>query len=376
MADALLLLPDFLLILFGFVLCRWTALGRTVWDGAERLVYYLLFPVLLFNSILKSPLQLHTTLSLGLAGLALIGAGVLLAYALRWLPGVDRRRHASGAQTAFRFNSIIGLALAERLAGAQGLAWVALLIALCVPLCNVAAVWPLARHGGHGVLRELARNPLILSTVAGLAANLAGLRLPDAAATVLQRLGLAALPLGLMAVGAGLKLGGLKDAPGLASALLTIRHAVLPLLAVGLCLWLPLPAAQSLVLVAFAALHGRVLLWEGHSIKGSGLPFLFEGRLPDLNLGTASGASCSPALQARIEQVLAAQADYDWIANGRFKGGHITRHYGDPGNGVDAVQLEISQRCYMDEASFAYDEAKAARLQALLERLLRAALGP
>ena len=254
MADALLLLPDFLLILFGFVLCRWTALGRTVWDGAERLVYYLLFPVLLFNSILKSPLQLHTTLSLGLAGLALIGAGVLLAYALRWLPGVDRRRHASGAQTAFRFNSIIGLALAERLAGAQGLAWVALLIALCVPLCNVAAVWPLARHGGHGVLRELARNPLILSTVAGLAANLAGLRLPDAAATVLQRLGLAALPLGLMAVGAGLKLGGLKDAPGLASALLTIRHAVLPLLAVGLCLWLPLPAAQSLVLVAFAAL--------------------------------------------------------------------------------------------------------------------------
>ena len=254
MAYVLLLVPDFMLILFGCVLCRCTALNRTVWDGVERLVYYVLFPVLLFNSILKSPLQLATTLELGLGGLAVVGSGVVLAYALRWLPGIDARRHASGAQTAFRFNSFIALALAERLAGPQGLAWVALLIALCVPLCNVAAVWPLARHGGHGALREIVRNPLILSTAAGFIANLAGLQFPDAVSTVLQRLGLAALPLGLMAVGAGLKLGGLKDAPGHAAALLAIRHALLPLVAIGLCMLLPLPAAQSLVLVAFAAL--------------------------------------------------------------------------------------------------------------------------
>ena len=84
---------------------------------------------------------------------------MLLAYALRLWPGVDPQLHASGAQTAFRFNSFIALALAERLAGPQGLAWVALLIALCVPLCNVAAVWPLARHGGHGYLREIAAQP-------------------------------------------------------------------------------------------------------------------------------------------------------------------------------------------------------------------------
>jgi hypothetical protein len=254
MSHALLLVPDFLLILCGFLLCRWTALDRSVWDGVERLVYYLLFPVLLFNSILKSPLQPGTTLSLGLAGVGLTAAGVLLAYALRWLPRVDPQLHASGAQTAFRFNSFIALALAERLAGPQGLAWVALLIALCVPLCNVAAVWPLARHGGHGYLREIVRNPLILATVAGLVANLAGLRFPDALGSALQRLGLAALPLGLMAVGAGLKLGGLKAAPGLAAALLAIRHGVLPLGAVGLSLWLALPAGQNMVLVAFAAL--------------------------------------------------------------------------------------------------------------------------
>lgn len=254
MAHALLLVPDFLLILCGFVLCRWTALDRSVWDGVERLVYYLLFPVLLFNSILKSPLQPSATLSLGLAGVAVIGSGVLLAYALRLLPGVDAQLHASGAQTAFRFNSFIALALAERLAGPQGLAWVALLIALCVPLCNVAAVWPLARHGGHGYLREIGRNPLILATAAGLVANLAGLRFPDAVAAALQRIGLAALPLGLMAVGAGLKLGGLKAAPGLAAALLAIRHGVLPLLAVALSVGLALPSGQSVVLVAFAAL--------------------------------------------------------------------------------------------------------------------------
>lgn len=119
--------------------------------------------------------------------------------------------------------------------------------------------------------------------------------------------------------------------------------------------------------------HGRAVLWEGHSIRGE-VPFLFEGRLPDLNLGTSSGKTCLAELQAGLENILSAQNDYDWIANGRFKGGYITRHYGDPEIGVQAVQLELSQRNYMDEASFAYDEAKAARLEPLLRALLSATL--
>ena len=254
MSYALLLVPDFLLILCGFTLCRWTALGRNVWDGVEKLVYYVLFPVLLFNSIVKTPLQPGVTIGLAVAGVGVVLCGVALAYALRWWPRVDARLHASGAQTAFRFNSFIALALAERLGGPQGVAWIALLIALCVPLCNVAAVWPLARHGGHGYGREIVRNPLILSTVAGLAANLAGLHWPDAVGTALQRIGLAALPLGLMAVGAGLKFGGLKEAPGLAAALLGIRHAALPMVALCLCALLALPPAQRTIIVAFAAL--------------------------------------------------------------------------------------------------------------------------
>lgn len=254
MSHALLLLPDFLLIAAGFLLCRFTALDRGVWDGAERLVYYLLFPVLLFNSVVRNPLQPTSMVGLAGSGLAVVGLGVVLAYALARVPGVDAKLHASGAQTAFRFNSYVGLALAERVAGTEGVALIAVIISVCVPLCNVAAVWPLARHGGHGYLRELVRNPLIVATVAGLAGNLVGLRLPAPVETTLHRIGLAALPIGLMAVGAGLRFGALRDAPRLATAFLAIRHALLPLAALLLVQAVGLPPAQQLIVVAFAAL--------------------------------------------------------------------------------------------------------------------------
>jgi len=137
--------------------------------------------------------------------------------------------------------------------------------------------------------------------------------------------------------------------------------------------WRPYHAALRDELERLRAAHGRVLLWEGHSIRGE-CPFLFDGRLPDLNLGTAGGASCDAATQARLETVLAAQTDFDWVANGRFKGGYITRHYGDPANGIEAVQLEISQRIYMDEDSFAWDDGGAMKTQAVLRALLDAGL--
>jgi len=254
MANPLLLLPDFLLILLGFVVCRRTALNRPVWEGVERLVYFLLFPVLLFTSIMKSPLHAAEVATLALAGVGTVAVGVVVALALGRWPGVDRRLHASGAQTAFRFNSYIGLALAERLYGAPGLASMALLIAFSVPLCNVAAVWPLARRGGQSYLRELGRNPLIISTGLGLACNAAGLQLPDAVALTLQRIGVAALPLGLMAVGAGLTVGGLQVSPRLAAALLGIRHALLPAVAIGLTLALGLAPERRGLVVLFAAL--------------------------------------------------------------------------------------------------------------------------
>ncbi|WP_222563959.1 N-formylglutamate deformylase [Novilysobacter antarcticus] len=138
--------------------------------------------------------------------------------------------------------------------------------------------------------------------------------------------------------------------------------------------WQPYHDALRAELERLVSAHGRALLWEGHSIRGSELPFLFPGRLPDLNLGTADGASCSPQVQLGLEAVLGEQNEYDWVANGRFKGGYITRHYGAPDQGVNAVQLEISQRCYMDEESTRYLPERASRLQRLLDNLLGNAL--
>jgi N-formylglutamate deformylase len=137
--------------------------------------------------------------------------------------------------------------------------------------------------------------------------------------------------------------------------------------------WRPYHDALAKELKRLHATHGRVLLWEGHSIK-SQVPFLFEGRLPDINVGTAGGSSCEAATQARIERVLTAQSRYSWVSNGRFKGGHITRHYGRPADGIEAVQLELVQSNYMDEALGNYDSAKAAQTQDVLESLVRAAL--
>jgi malonate transporter len=251
---ALLLLPDFLLIACGFLVCRYTALDRPVWAAAERLVYYLLFPVLLFTSIVRNPLNPGDAIALAGAGLATVALGIVLAYALKRWPGVDARLHASGAQTAFRFNSYVALAVAERLGGAAGVAQMALLIALCVPLANIGAVLPLARHGGHHFGRELLRNPLIVGTLAGLAGNLLGLRFPEAVGTVLQRIGQAALPIGLMAVGAGLQLGALNAAPRLAAAFLAIRHLVLPAFALATGLLLKLAPLQLTVLLLFSAM--------------------------------------------------------------------------------------------------------------------------
>jgi N-formylglutamate deformylase len=142
--------------------------------------------------------------------------------------------------------------------------------------------------------------------------------------------------------------------------------------------WQPYHAALQEELARLRALHGRVVLWEGHSIRGR-VPMLFDGELPDFNLGTADGASCSGALQQRLERVLQEQATrgptpYRAVANGRFKGGYITRAYGRPHTGIDAVQLELAQRTYMDEDSFDYDEGRAALLQRALGRLLRSCL--
>jgi N-formylglutamate deformylase len=137
--------------------------------------------------------------------------------------------------------------------------------------------------------------------------------------------------------------------------------------------WKPYHKALADELARLKGEFGHVVLWEGHSIR-SHVPMLFEGRLPDFNLGTADGASCSPALQAKVAAVLARQSDYSYAVNGRFKGGYITRHYGKPEQGVDAIQLELAQINYMDEDSFEYLPGEAAQVQVLIGDMLKVCL--
>ena len=253
-----LLFPDFSLILIGYLVCRFTPLNRTVWQPVEALVYFFLFPVLLFQSIVRSPLDLTAASRLMVAGWALSVVGIGLAFALPHVPvlkrWVDARDHASSAQVAFRFNSFVGLALADRLAGPQGVQLIAVLIGACVPLSNMGAVWPMARHAQRGYLRELVRNPLIIGTTSGLVANLLGWSIPHWLEPTVTRIGTASVALGLLAAGAGMQLGALGRAKTLAISVLAIRHAVLPLMAWGLAALLGLDPLQRTILLAFSAL--------------------------------------------------------------------------------------------------------------------------
>ncbi|MBT0568790.1 AEC family transporter [Curvibacter sp. CHRR-16] len=255
---AQLLLPDFSLIVCGYLICRYTALNRTVWDQVDKLVYYLLFPLLLFHSIVKSPLDwAHASTGL-LAAVGVLLSGIALSYSLPYWPGAARffshRDHAGVAQVAFRFHSILGLAIIERVAGAEGLQLMALIIGVGVPIANVGAVWPMAKHAQTGVLRELARNPLIIGTVSGLLVAVLGIHLPAWVQTPMSRMGAATLALGLLAAGAGMQLSALAQAKVLSAGVLGIRHLALPLVAWGLCVLLHLPPTASQVVLIFASL--------------------------------------------------------------------------------------------------------------------------
>jgi N-formylglutamate deformylase len=137
--------------------------------------------------------------------------------------------------------------------------------------------------------------------------------------------------------------------------------------------WQPYHQALSKELADLCAEHGRAVLWEGHSIR-SRVPMLFEGQLPDFNLGTASGASCGAAMQSGLQACLGWQSRFSFAVNGRFKGGYITRNYGNPAAGVQAVQLELAQLNYMDEETFEFDQEKARAVQDLIGQLLKISL--
>lgn len=139
--------------------------------------------------------------------------------------------------------------------------------------------------------------------------------------------------------------------------------------------WRPYHVKLAAELARLKAEFGIALLWDAHSIRST-VPRFFDGVLPDFNLGTAGGASCGEDLAARVFAVAEASKDYGAVRDGRFKGGYVTRTYGRPADGIHAIQLELSQRTYMDEAPpYAFREDLAARARPALRAMLAAMLG-
>jgi predicted permease len=254
MSSALLLVPDFSLILIGWLLVRYSPFDRAFWSGVERLVYFVLFPALLLQSTNSAVFDFSSTSAmLGLA-LGVMAFGMVAGYAVKWVLHPDAVDFASGLQTAFRFNSYIGLALASRIGGSEGLAMMAVIVGCTVPLCNVAAVWALARHGETRLWRELVRNPLILATAGGLLTNLLGLHAPEVLAMTLNRLGSASTALGLMTVGAGLQMSGATGTVGPVAWWSGVKLLAMPCVAWLAGRLLPLTELQYQIVVLYASL--------------------------------------------------------------------------------------------------------------------------
>ena len=249
----MLLFPDLALIAIGFVLSRKVDWGSDLWPGIEKLTYYVLFPALLFHAIVRNPVQWDLARDLVVGVLVVIAAAATMGAAGRLLLRPPALRIASSAQCAYRFNSYVAMALAQRLGGTEGLALCAVCLGVAVPVVNVLAVSALARHTRAGLMTEWLRNPLILATVAGLLAAGAEVSLPEPVDALLSRIGAAALGLGLMSVGAGIRLTGVGGDRGLVAWLTAVKLMVAPAAALAAGWWLDLEPLARTVLVVFGA---------------------------------------------------------------------------------------------------------------------------
>ncbi len=231
----LAILPIFILIFLGYGLRRLGVLGEGFWRGAERLVYFVLFPPLLFTTLAGADFAALAAGELALAMVAGAGALMVLLSAARPVLGIDGPAFTSLAQGALRQNTYIGFSAAFALFGTDGLAAAAIWVAAVTPIANVYCIGLLVRHGTvaepgvRAVTLAVLKNPLILASVAGAGVNLAGLALPSVADEVLAILAHGALPLGLLAVGAGLDFAAVRKGGRTLPLAVVAKLAVLPL---------------------------------------------------------------------------------------------------------------------------------------------------
>lgn len=251
--------PIFALIALGQVLYRLEFPGEGFWLQLERLVYYVLFPALLVGELATADVDKTRLWPIVLAVMVTLAGVTVLVLGLRRLFAVDGPGFTSVYQGVVRFNTYIGLAIASRLYGSEGVAVAAMVMAFLIPLVNVLCVGVLAHYTGAsatltGTVRSILTNPLILACVLGLVLNSTGLGLPLGSGVVLNMLTPAALPLGLMAVGAGLRLRSTRGRAGLLTQGAVFKLGITPAVAWGAAWLLELSSLETLILVLFAAL--------------------------------------------------------------------------------------------------------------------------
>jgi len=243
-----------LLIGLGWMLFHKLKFSSEFFRGAEKLVYFILFPALLFHSITQTPLSLSGTYVLLLATMAIMGFSIAMAWLAVPLLRPDLLDHASTAQCAYRFNTYIGLSLAGGLAGSAGQTIMAVLVGFAVPISNMAAVHGLARQTGGRVLGEIVRNPFIIATAVALLCNIFRVPIPAPVDATLGRLGACAIAIGLMCVGATLSLKGGRGSAPLVSWMIGVKLLLTPAAAIFIAWALDLPPVERQMVLLFGAL--------------------------------------------------------------------------------------------------------------------------
>ncbi len=254
MAVVQVILPIFLLILLGTAMRRWFGLRQDFWPQLDRLIYYLFFPALLFSSLSHFQIDFGAATPMLIVALLYMGAGIALGYVAKWVFHAPDKVFSATFQSSFRFNSYVGLAIAGGIHGSAGLAAIGLLMGFMVPVANVASVLMLARHSESHWLKEILLNPLILATAGGITFSLAGLHLPPMFDKTLNLLAQASLPMGLIAVGAGLRIQGMHAHQGTLWYGVLVKLLALPAIAWGLGVWFGLTNVYLHIAVLMAAL--------------------------------------------------------------------------------------------------------------------------
>jgi len=254
MSVAQTVIPIFLLILLGACMRRWFGMSADFWPQLDRLIYYVFFPALLFNTLAHFQIDFGAATPMLVVATLFMCVGIALGLAAKHLFHAPPKVFSATFQSSFRFNSYVGLAIAGGMHGQEGLAAIGLLMGFMVPLANVASVLMLARHSESHWLKEILLNPLIMATAGGIAFSLAGITLPKMFNTTLGLLSEASLPMGLIAVGAGLRVQGLHSQPGTLWYGVAVKLLVLPAVAWGLALSFGLSGVYFHIPVLMAAL--------------------------------------------------------------------------------------------------------------------------